>query len=409
MTTLNESVSVIIIFADNTTLSVSESEITGNFSISSRAVSGTGFEIGAVCSSQLTASFIIPSISNYDIFGAKIIPTVTKNNISETLGVFNVTSADKYRDIITVSASDNLIWMNKSAFYVDENNRRISLIAEYLSSSRSVYQLLKYVTEDICGLELSQSQSVIEAMPNGSIKTIVFEDVKSDCPLDWLSWICEALGGYAYTDSAGKIAVGHFEKFSSETISNEIQNDSLTTAGFTMHLSKIEMDVWDGSYGAYYTIYDNQPNTIYVNLSDNPIVQGKHYLYGNAMDILAGISYAVDIPYHPFTAIVHTDKMLRIGQCVSVRDYDNTYFTTVITCHTWSLNNGQKIQCAGSDCRLLSDSKKRSALKRESEKIRSIIENSKGKSVTESEMQSIIESGKYKEGDVFYVYEDETE
>lgn len=407
---INEDVKADIFFSDDTSISVSLADTTGSFSIGSQAVSGQGFELGAVCSSQLSATFEIAGMNRYKMLGAVIKPQIFKDGQWQNAGVFNVTSSSRYRDMITVSASDNLIWLDKSAYGTDENDRKINLIAEYLKTQRTIYEALKYVVEDIGGQILAQSQEEIEAMPNGTINTIVFQDITADCPRDWLSWIAETLGGFAYADSVGKIAIGQFETLPTATIQNDsIQADTSDIADFTILLTGVRMsEVWDGSSGsAWYSERDGKPNSIYIELSDNWIVQGKHYLYGNAMDILIALRDDVidEIPYRPFNATVHSDEMYHIGQCIQIQDMDGDFYSSVITHHSWTLNGGQKIECAGSDTRLLADTKKRTALKRESEKLQSKIELAKGTDVTEEELAQLEADGKLIEGQVYYIYE----
>ena len=407
---INEDVKADIFFSDDTSISVSLADTTGSFSIGSQAVSGQGFELGAVCSSQLSATFEIAGMNRYKMLGAVIKPQIFKDGQWLNAGVFNVTSSSRYRDMITVSASDNLIWLDKSAYGTDENDRKINLIAEYLKTQRTIYEALKYVVEDIGGQILAQSQEEIEAMPNGTINTIVFQDITADCPRDWLSWIAETLGGFAYADSVGKIAIGQFETLPTATIQNDsIQADTSDIADFTILLTGVRMsEVWDGSSGsAWYSERDGKPNSIYIELSDNWIVQGKHYLYGNAMDILIALRDDVidEIPYRPFNATVHSDEMYHIGQCIQIQDMDGDFYSSVITHHSWTLNGGQKIECAGSDTRLLADTKKRTALKRESEKLQSKIELAKGTDVTEEELAQLEADGKLIEGQVYYIYE----
>lgn len=404
---INEDVKADIFFSDDTSISVSSADTTGSFSISSQAVSGQGFEFGAVCSSQLSATFEIAGMNRYKMLGAVIKPQIFKGGQWHNAGVFNVTSSSRYRDMITVSASDNLIWLDKTAYGVDDNSRRINLIAEYLTTERTIYQALKYVVEDIGGQTLAQSQEEIEAMPNGTINTIVFQDITADCPRDWLSWIAETLGGYAYADSDGKIAIGQFETLPTATIQNDcIQADTSDIADFTILLTGVRMsEVWDGSSGSvWFTERDGKPNSIYIELSDNWIVQGKHYLYGNAMDILGGINSVIsDIPYRPFNATVHSDTLYHIGQCIQIQDVDGDFYSSVITHHSWTLYGGQKIECAGSDTRLLADTKKRTAIKRESEKLQSKIKLAMGETATEEELSQLETDGHLIEGMVYYI------
>ena len=103
---INEDVKADIFFSDDTSISVSLADTTGSFSIGSQAVSGQGFELGAVCSSQLSATFEIAGMNRYKMLGAVIKPQIFKDGQWQNAGVFNVTSSSRYRDMITVSASD---------------------------------------------------------------------------------------------------------------------------------------------------------------------------------------------------------------------------------------------------------------------------------------------------------------
>lgn len=407
MAVINEDVKMHIEFTDETTADINSADISDGFSLFSQCVSGMGFELGAVCSANLETTFKLQGVNRYKMLGAVIKPQIFKGGEWKNAGVFNVTSSSRYRDMITVSASDNLIWLDKSAYGTDENSRKINLIAEYLKTQRMIYEALKYVVEDIGGQILAQSQEEIEAMPNGTINTIVFQDITADCPRDWLSWIAETLGGFAYADSDGKIAIGQFETLPTATIQNDcIQADTSDIADFTILLAGVRMsEVWDGSSGSvWFTERDGKPNSIYIELSDNWIIQGKHYLSGNAMDILSGINSVISaIPYRPFNATVHSDTMYHIGQCVQIQDVDGDFYSSVITHHSWTLNGGQKIECAGSDTRLLADTKKRTALKRESEKLQSKIKLAMGETATEEELSQLESDGHLIEGMVYYI------
>ncbi len=407
---ITEDVKAEIIFTDGTSISVSSAGITGNFSISSQAVSGQGFELGSVCSAQLSATFKILGVNRYKMLGAVIKPQIFKGGEWHNAGAFNVTSASRCRDMITVSASDNLILLDSVAYTESEAGEKINLIAEYLTTPHTIYETLKYIVENVGGQILAHTQSEIEAMPNGSKSTIVFQDVSTDCPRDWLSWIAETLGGFAYADSDGKIAIGHFETIPTTVIENDsIQADTADIADFTILLVGVRItEVWDGSGGAvWFSDRDGKPNSIYVELSDNWIVQGQNYIDRYSMDVLTNLNSTIsDIPYRPFNASVHSDMLYHIGQCVKIQDTDGNFYNSVITNHIWTLNGGQKIECAGSDTRLLADTKRRTAVKRESEKLQSKIKLAMGTDMTQSDFDSLADSGKAIEGQTYYIIDD---
>ena len=408
MAVIIEDIKATVTLPDDTVINLTSAEITGTPSISSQCVSNSGFELGAVCSAQLSMSVKLSGVNRYKMIGASVKVQIFKNNAWHNAGIFNVTSASRYRDIITISASDNMIWLDKSAYSTDENSKIVNLIAEYLKTQRTIYQALKYIVETAGGLQLAHTQAEIEAMPNGTLSTIVFQDIQTNCPRDWLAWCAEFLGGFAYADENGKIAIKQFENQPSITIQkSEIQADTADIADFTLKLASVSIVSFDGGSGSVYnSANDGKPNSIYIDLSDNWIVQGKNYLELNSMDVLRNVYGAVkNVPYRPFQATVHINSILKTGQCIQIQDNDGDFYSSVITHHTWTLNGGQQIKCAGEDTRLLADTKSRTALKRQSEKVETMIKNI-GKDVTQTELDQLVTDGKIVDGQTYYVYEE---
>lgn len=410
----NEELKVVITLMNGNTVTLYNENINA-LTITQQALS-SGFDLGGVNTGQLNATLKISGVQAGQLFASIIKIFKKSNNEWKAIGVFNTTSAKAYHDMITISASDNVIWFNKESYSVDEYAHKVNNVANWLKTERTLYQVLKYVVEDMGGLTLAQTQAEIESMPNGTIHTIVFDDVKTDNLRDWLSWIAQTLAGFVYADGEGRIGIRQFELTPTARIPlNTIQNDSLTIADYKMVIAAVRMsEVWDGTFGAWWNpARDGKPNNVEIEVSDNWIIQGKHWLYnsesgGYAMDVLGDIYYAiVDLVYYPFMATVHSNNEYYIGQCVTIEDLDGNDVQTVISKRTYTLYGGQKIESNGIDTRVLSEQSQRTRWQRDAEKLRTEIENAKGKSVTQAELDAIVASKKYREGDVFYVYDTE--
>ena len=378
----------------------------GDVVIYSQCVKGSGFSLGSVCSAECNMTFILNGISRYNVIGAAVSIEIADNSGNwHKAGIYNVVSATRYYNNITVKAVDNMIFLDKQAYTVDENSRKLSQIAEYLKTQRTIYEALKYTVE-IAGLLLGNTQEEIEAFKNAEFSTMVFQEVDTDCPRDWLSWIAEFLGGFAYADENGKIRIKQFEITPTATIyQSEIQSDTSDIADFTIKLARVGIVTYNKSWGYHYSIEnDGKPNTINIDLSDNIISQGMHYIYLYSMNVLKNIYNAVaSIPYRPFNATVHSDDVFNLGQCISIEDYDGQIYNTVITNITYTLNGGYQLKCAGEDTRLLADTKRRTALKRESEKLQMKINEAKGMDLTQSALDQLEADGKLTEGMTYYV------
>ncbi len=394
-----------ITLANGTTYTIDNTNICGDLTISKQCVSGSGFELGGVCSAQLQMTVKIQAVSRYQLIGAVISLEIFKGNQWYNFGIYNVTSASRYKDIITISASDSMVVMDNSAYGEDERNHKLSLIAEFVKTARSPFEILSYIVET-AGLELSQTQEEIETMPNGTLNTILCQEISTDCPRDWLSWISEYLSGFAYVDENGKIAIKQFESVPTATITaEEIQSDSSDVADFQILLARVGVVNYDKTWGYwYYTENDGKPNTINIDLSENLFAQGRHFLTHNSMDMMENIFDTIDlIEYRPFTATVHSDKIFNLGQCIEIEDCDGSLHKTVITHINFTLNGGWQLKCTGEDTRLLANTKSRTALKRQTELLQAKIEEAKGVNITQAEFDTLLGAGKLIENRIYNI------
>lgn len=153
----------------------------------------------------------------------------------------------------------------------------------------------------------------------------------------------------------------------------------------------------------WYLDLENQPNSIFLDVSDNWLIQGKHYLYGNAMDILSDMTSTIsDIPYRPFSTTVHSNEIYELGQCIQIQDDTGTYYNSVITHYSWSLLGGQTIKCSGEDTRLLADTKRRTQLKRIEERLITKMNNLSINVQSEDELKSLASQEKLITGTIYY-------
>lgn len=403
---LTEKLVATVTLTDGSSFTLTERDIF-SASVSKQCVSGTGFEFGGVCASTLSIEFISSLTNRYCLIGAVIKLSIFKKNEWQNFGVYNVTSASRWKDKFTVSASDNLIWLDKSVYSTDENSHKINEIATRMSSEVTIYRALQIVVEEVGGLQLAQTESEILQLSAmcGNLSTIVFQDVTTDCPRDWLYWIAQFLSGFAIADSEGNIAIKKFDTIPSSVITqNMVQQETTDIADFTLVLVGARMEVWDTTMGAvWYPSLENQPNSVFLDVSENWLIQGKHYLYGNAMDILSDMASTIsDIPYRPFSATVHSDELYRLGQCIQIQDNTGTYYNTVVTHYTWSLRGGQTLKCSGEDTRLLADTKRRTQIKRVEERLITKINNINVNVQSEEELKKLANQGKLVTGTVYY-------
>lgn len=400
---LSEKITAGVMLSDGTTFGLYENSIL-DASISSQCIPSSGFSFGGVCSATLNMTFLSNLTSRYQLVGAKVHLSIYKGGAWQSFGVYNITSASRWKNKFTISASDNIIWLDKSVYSTDENMHKINEITSRLQGSVDIYSAL-YTIIEVSEQHMAQSYDDIVQLPGGDLSTTVFQEVTTDCPRDWLSWGAEFLCGFAIADAGGNVKIEQFETSPTAVITQSmVQTETTDIADFTLALVGARMEVWDTTMGAvWYPDLENLPNSIFLDVTENWLIQGKHYLYGQAMDILDNMTNAIgSIPYRPFSATVHSDVLYHLGQCVQLEDSDGNYYNSVITHYDWSLHGGQVIKCAGEDTRLLADTKRRTQVKRVEEKIVTKMKNLNINVKSENEIKSLAEQGKLVTGTIYY-------
>lgn len=413
---IEENVKFTLILADDTRYNVSSAEIQ-SISLSSQAVSGNSFELGSVYSAQLSTSFYIEHINSYNIIGAKIILYIFKNDEWKQSGIFNVTSASRYRDIISVSASDNMILLDSSAFVVGAENSKINEISSFFIEEKSIYQILRYAIS-LSGLHLGNSQEEIENMPNGTITAeLVTESNQNANIRDWVSWCAEILGGFAIADEFGNIKIRQFEMDSTAVFnSGMISADTSEVADFTANNFDVSITTYDEIWYKTYTITDETETMINIEFQDNPIAQGHYYIvcqrYSDEhaegedsprtlkmFEFTEAIWNAIgNLPIRPCNLAVASDELLHVGQRITVPDADGNLVDTLIMSLSWSPDTLQKIRCIGEDTRLISLVRQRSSEKRIAEALKTEIDESRGRIITQAEFDALAAENKLIEG-----------
>lgn len=402
---ITEQLNATVSLSDGTVFTLANADIIGNVTVSSQCVSSSGFEFGSVCASTLSMNFKSNLTNRYQLVGATVQLILYKNGIWQNFGLFNVTSASRWRNTFTISASDNMIWLDKSIYSTDENSHKINEITTRMNASVTIFRALQIIVQEIGNLELAQNQADIEMLPNGDLSTIIFQDITTDCPRDWLSWVSEFLCGFAIANETGKITIRQFENTPTAVVTQKmVQTETTDIADFTLALVGARMEVWDTSMGAvWYPDIENAPNSIFLDVSNNWLIQGKHYLYKTAMDILGNMTSVIgNIPYRPFTVTVHSNEVYHVGQCIQIQDVDGNYYNSIITHHTWTLYGGQIIKCAGEDTRLLAETKRRSQLKRAEERLTTKINNLSVDVQSEDEIKLLAKEGSLITGTTYY-------
>ena len=148
---IDEQVKGTIIFTDGTEYPFTSNDIIDDdISILQQATADNSFSTGGVYSSTLNMTIRITNtdINSFNIIGSKVIiySKYGKEQDFVLKGIFWVTSADRYKEIYTISGSDALIWFD-NAIYDDTNQKGLAsvLYNQFVQAKYTLKQCLSVI------------------------------------------------------------------------------------------------------------------------------------------------------------------------------------------------------------------------------------------------------------------------
>ncbi len=414
-----------ITLPDGRKFDVSEDDIIQNtLSVTSQCVNGNTFGFGCVSPAQLSVKFRLKSadIGRYDVYGAEIILYSyfgsTPPDDGGKRGVFNVTSVTKNKDIFTVSASDNICWLDNSAFSGENNTNLGNAVYERLGSGGSLWNAISalgIIVGEFSGRDIKLGE-VNEAdygwIPNASPffngyevpekehtnyferQILLLDGEQSDNIRDYVAWLAEYMGGFVYADKNGTIQFSLFENSSENSLEaskgkpnpeildfSEFQQDTLEIAGFRIRLNSAKL-ITEDNYCRFSKLAESgNKSDIHVEtvIKGNPFIE---FIYqyrvlqeGKDLSSITGtlMYYQHWIQIRPFSGTYHGNKYLYLGQRIKIMDEHGEGHETTITNITWKFRGGQQIKCVGEDSRTLSQARKRTQAVRMGERMKTQI------------------------------------
>ena len=319
--------------------------VPGNGSIV-RTISSQSLKIGTVFAASLNLELILPGVSRYELYGAKVTISNTVVGASDVIpmGEYTINKATQSADHISISASDNMIKFADVDFSASSNN--------------SIQSPYKWLTQacTACGVTLGNTQAQIEALPNGKRKT-GFADSVADAKTwrDVLSYIASYLGSYTFIGRDGYLYLGQYSATSDETISELLRYSS-------------ELSDFRTTYDGLYAVYKNDGVQEYVSnantgglvldLGTNPFLQ-----FSNAQNREDALQEIIDawngVYYVPFTSGVGIIPILDPGDVITFTgNQAGAYDLGAITQITYGFDGNMTIVCTG-DNPLLADAQDR--------------------------------------------------
>lgn len=422
---IEEHARLVVTLPDGRQFDVQEDDIIQNtLTVTSQCVNGNTFGFGCVSPAQLAVKFRLKStnIGRYDVYGAEIILYSYFGNTPPDdggkRGVFNVTSVTKNKDIFTVSASDNICWLDNSAFSGESNSNLGNSVYKRLGSCGNFWNAISalgIIIGEFSGSDIKLGEvkaSDYGWIPNASPffngyevpekehinyyerQVLLLDDEQSDNIRDYVAWLAEYMGGFVYADKNGTIQFSLFENASKNSLEaskgrpnpeildfSEFQQNTLEIAGFRIRLNSAKL-ITEDNYCHFSALSEtNNKSDIHVEtvIKGNPFVEFIYrYRAWQEDEGLSPITGALMYYQHwiqirPFSGTYHGNKYLYLGQRIKIMDEHGEGHETTITNITWKFRGGQQIKCVGEDSRTLSQARKRTQAVRMGERMKTQI------------------------------------
>lgn len=309
--------------------------VQGSGKITRQVCAGEDIEIGSTCAARLDISLYL-SAERYELYDAQItlyFSLKTGNSTWEEvpIGIFYVTDPpERAMGIITLHAYD--------AMQKFDQNFGANLIG-------NPYYMLNYAC-NACGVDLGVSQSEIANMPNGTVETYTYEEIKINTYRELVGFIASYLGGYAYIGFNGQLYIKQYDMEVVRDISQDWRYEykprdyETYYTGLTAYFAPAqEME--------YFTT--GEPGGLTYELGTNPLIQfnldeTRKAVLNNILTTLAAIKYT------PFTAKVPCDPSLMPGDVLNFTgNHAVDGKLSAITKQTITIKGSMTLECAGSD------------------------------------------------------------
>lgn len=210
--------------------------------------------------------------------------------------------------------------------------------------SGTPYDIL-YLISSKCGVELGQTQSEVEVLPNGSMVLGLPAKTSIQTYRDMLRDLSACLAGFGIIGRDGKLYIRNFSKVSCRTISADNRGND-TIADYKVAYSAVSCNK-DGSVIAVGT---NDRRLL--DLEDNQFLQlglGEtvETILNNILDAVSGLEF---VPAS--LSLLKSDPSFDLGDVVTATGYTSGT-ATIVPIHKMSYKwgGGQKFEAVGSDPR----------------------------------------------------------
>jgi hypothetical protein len=289
------------------TLAFTDADIVRDtFTVSGQCMDRSDIHYGGVFIGQLKMT-VLPSfgISRNAWQGKTVTPSVGLKIGSSwedvPLGIYTVAEAKWSAIGIQLTAYDNMAKFDKPFPGTDTYQ------------NMTPYQWLTTMCS-LCGVTLGTTLAAIEAMPNGTEVLGIHKDNDIETWRDLLSWLAQALAGFATINRSGQLEIRRFGNPTGLTMTATERFAGSTISDFSTHYTGLGLTLIDQN--SYYYLGATPDDGETMKLGANPMLQ--HYLQTEVNRKLTPIlTELANFEFTPFKSGLLGDVALDLGDVVT--------------------------------------------------------------------------------------------
>ena len=315
-----------------------ENIVKGSGYITAQCCGNSEIELGAVYAAEMGISLFL-DIDRYTLEDAKVelsyhLRLVDGSYESVPMGIFEVSEANRTAHVLELKAYDYMLRFDR-----DFNG---------FETIGTAYGMMA-LCGTACGVELAQSQTEIEALPNGSELLSIYPENDIETYRDVLYFTAQVLGGFFCINREGRL---EFRQYGNTPVMEILQKHRFSSSfsDFVTRYTAVSSTNLRTQTSEYYALEEDDGLTM--NLGINPLLQfGLEETRGElCRNILTALSV---VNYVPFDSDTIGNPALDLGDVLTFSGGQaDSHQITCVTSFTVKIGGRQSLKCVGKNPRL---------------------------------------------------------
>ena len=315
-----------------------EDIVKGSGYITAQCCGNSEIELGAVYAAEMGISLFL-DIDRYTLEDAEVELSYHLRLADGTYeavprGIFEVSEANRTVHVLELKAYDRMLRFDRAFNGFETIGTAYGMMA---------------LCSTACGVDLAQSQTEIEALPNGLELLSIYPENDIETYRDVLYFTAQVLGGFFCVNRDGKL---EFRQYGNTPVMEILQKHRFSSSfsDFVTRYTAVSCTNQRTQTAEYYALEEDDGLTM--NLGTNPLLQfgleeTRAELCRNILTSLSAVNYV------PFDSDTIGNPALDLGDVLTFSDGQaDAQQITCVTSFTVKIGGRQSLKCVGKNPRL---------------------------------------------------------